>query len=144
MGAAVSACVRAVRAGEWLKQGRKRLASGAHGTATQTRERATSQGADEAAPLDREGESECEKAGRDADKWGPPISGRRRARGGGQLGWMRQKAEEGWQLGFFGFPFCFLISNPFFFCFSPLNSNSNKLKIQIQIIQTCALNKRII
>jgi hypothetical protein len=48
VGAAISACVRAVRAGEWLKQGRKRLASGAHGTATQTRERATSQGADKA------------------------------------------------------------------------------------------------
>jgi hypothetical protein len=32
------------------------LASGARGTATQTRERATGQGTDEAAPLGREGE----------------------------------------------------------------------------------------
>jgi hypothetical protein len=55
MGAAVSACLRAVRAGERLKEGRG-LASGAHGTATQTRERTTGQGADKAAPLGREGE----------------------------------------------------------------------------------------
>jgi hypothetical protein len=108
--------VCAVHAGGRLKEGRGTDKRGPQDSDI-ARERATSQGADEAAPLDREGESECEKAGRDADKWGPPISGRRRARGGGQLGWMRQKAEEGGQLGFFGFPFCFLISNPFFFCF---------------------------
>jgi hypothetical protein len=55
MGAAVSACVRVVRAGGRLKEGRG-LASGPHGIATQTHERTTGQGADKVAPLGREGE----------------------------------------------------------------------------------------
>jgi hypothetical protein len=60
VGVAISACVRAVRVGERLKEGRERLASGARGTARQTRERATGQGADKADPhggREREGES---------------------------------------------------------------------------------------
>jgi hypothetical protein len=56
VGMAVSACVRVVHAGERLKEGRGKLASRAHRTATQTRERATGQGTNKAAPLCREGE----------------------------------------------------------------------------------------
>ena len=41
VGAAISACMRAVRAGERLKEEGEGLASGAHGTATQMRERIT-------------------------------------------------------------------------------------------------------
>jgi hypothetical protein len=67
------------------------------------------------------------------------MDGCGRATAAGRAEW----AEEGGMAEFFGFPFYFRISNPFFFCFSLLNSNSNMLQIQIQIIQTCASNKRI-
>jgi hypothetical protein len=41
VGVAISACVRAVCAGERLKEEGEGLVSGAHGTTTQTRERIT-------------------------------------------------------------------------------------------------------
>jgi hypothetical protein len=41
VGAAISACMRAVRAGERLKEEGEVLASGARGTVAQTRERIT-------------------------------------------------------------------------------------------------------
>jgi hypothetical protein len=41
MGAAISACVRAVRAGERFKEKGEGLASGTRGTVAQTRERIT-------------------------------------------------------------------------------------------------------
>jgi hypothetical protein len=55
--AAISACMRAVRVGERLKEVKGTGKLG-HGTAAQTREHTTSQGTDKATPLDREGEGQ--------------------------------------------------------------------------------------
>jgi hypothetical protein len=94
-------------------------------------------GADGAVPLGREGEGEG--AGHGADRWGPPVSGRAGERLAGLSG---PKGWDGGTLGFFSFFFYSEFPNSFPFCFSLLDSNSNML--QIQIIQTCASNKRII
>jgi hypothetical protein len=56
VGAAISACVHAVRAGERLKEEGEGLASGARGTAAQTRERITGQSAERATPPNSERE----------------------------------------------------------------------------------------
>ena len=56
IGAAISACVHAVHAGERLKEEGEGLASGAHGTAAQTRECITGQSADSATPPNSEKE----------------------------------------------------------------------------------------
>jgi hypothetical protein len=56
VGAAISTCVHAVRAGERLKEEGEGLASGARGTVAQTRERITGQRADRATPLNSERE----------------------------------------------------------------------------------------
>jgi hypothetical protein len=56
VGAAISACVHAVRAGERLKAEGEGLASGARGTVAQTRERITGQSADSATPPNSEKE----------------------------------------------------------------------------------------
>jgi hypothetical protein len=64
MGAAILACVRAVRAGERLKEEGERLASGASGTVAQTRERITGQSTDRATPPNSEREKGKRGAGR--------------------------------------------------------------------------------
>jgi hypothetical protein len=64
VGAAISACVHAVRAGERLKEEGEGLASGAHGTAAQTRERIMGRSADWATPPNSEREKEKRRAGR--------------------------------------------------------------------------------
>jgi hypothetical protein len=50
VGAAISACVHAIRAGERLKEGGKGLASGARRTEAQTREHTTGQSVDKVTP----------------------------------------------------------------------------------------------
>ena len=64
VGAAISACVRAVRAGERLKEEGEGLASGARGTAAQTSERITGRSADKATPPNSEKEKGKRGAGR--------------------------------------------------------------------------------
>ena len=56
VGVAISVCMRAVRAGEQLKEEGEGLASGARGTATQTCERITGRSADRATPPNSERE----------------------------------------------------------------------------------------
>jgi hypothetical protein len=80
VGATISACVRTVHAGEPLKKGRGAGKRGPRDSDI-AGERATGQGADKEATLGREGESVCERARHGAGRWGPPVSGRRRARG---------------------------------------------------------------
>jgi hypothetical protein len=69
VGLAISACVCAVHTGEQLKEEGEGLASGARGTATQTRERITGRSADRATPSNserekgRRGASRCRQAG---------------------------------------------------------------------------------
>jgi hypothetical protein len=69
VGVAISVCVRAVRAGEQLKEEGEGLASGARGTATQTCERITGRSADRATPPNSErekgkrGTSRCRQEG---------------------------------------------------------------------------------
>jgi hypothetical protein len=89
VGVAISACVRAVHDEGWLKKGRGTGKQGPRDSNT-TRERATGQSADKAAPLRSEGGSACERVRRGADRWGSPIS--RHGRGGpvgldGSKGW---------------------------------------------------------
>jgi hypothetical protein len=79
VGAAISACVHVVRVGEPLKKGRGAGKRGPRDSDI-AGERATGQGADKEATLGREGESAYERARHGADRWGPPVSGRRRAR----------------------------------------------------------------
>jgi hypothetical protein len=64
VGATISVCVHAVRAGEQLKEKGEGLASGALGTAAQTRERITGRSADSATPLDSEREKGKRSVGR--------------------------------------------------------------------------------
>jgi hypothetical protein len=77
VGVAISVCVRAVRAGERLKEEGEGLASGAHGTAAQTRERITGRSADRATHRTARG-----RKGRgawvSADRRGPPVRDQRR------------------------------------------------------------------
>jgi hypothetical protein len=63
VGAAISACVCAVCAGERLKEEGEGLASEARGTATQTRERITGRSADRATPPNSEREKGKRGAG---------------------------------------------------------------------------------
>ena len=104
VGAMVSACVRAVRVSGRLKEGRGAGKRGPWDNDT-AHKCAMHQGADKVAPLRREGGSACERARRDADRWGPPISGRGRARGGLSWAGLGRKAGEGGRLG--SFPFFF-------------------------------------
>jgi hypothetical protein len=108
----------------------------------------------------RASESGCERARNDTD--GAVPLGRERGGERVRRAWRRQvgstcrraraaswaglgrKAEEGGWLGSFPFFFYSDFPNSFSFCFSVLNSNSNMLQTQIQIIQTCAPNKRIL
>ena len=64
VGAVISACMRAVRAGERLKEEGEGLASGARGTAAQTRERITGRSADRATPPNSEREKGKRGVGR--------------------------------------------------------------------------------
>jgi hypothetical protein len=116
VGAAISVCVRAVRAGGRLKKGRGTGKRGPRDSNT-ARERATGQSDDMAAPLRREGGSACERVRRGTDRWGSPIN--RRGRVGGQLGWMGQKAGRvgGRAPLVFPFIFEFLIHFSFIFLF---------------------------
>jgi hypothetical protein len=92
------------RVGGRLKEGRGAGKRGPWDNDT-AHKRAMHQGADKVAPLRREGGSACERARRDADRWGPPISGRGRARGGLSWAGLGRKAGEGGRLG--SFPFFF-------------------------------------
>jgi hypothetical protein len=64
VGATISACLHAVRAGERLKVEGEGLASGALGRAAQTRERITGRSADRAIPPNSEREKGKRGAGR--------------------------------------------------------------------------------
>jgi hypothetical protein len=64
VGAAISACMRAVRAGEQLKEEGEGLASGARGTVAQTRERITGRRVDRATPPNNEREKGKRGTGR--------------------------------------------------------------------------------
>jgi hypothetical protein len=71
VGVAISVCVRAVRAGERLKEG-EGLASGARGTMARTCEHTTGQSADKVTPQNSERERGRE-AWVSADRRGPPV-----------------------------------------------------------------------
>jgi hypothetical protein len=79
VGTTISACVRAVRAGERLKEEGEGLASGARETASQTRERITGRSADRVTPLDSEREEGKRSAGR--PRQAGPTCQRPKARG---------------------------------------------------------------
>jgi hypothetical protein len=64
VGAAISVCMRAVHAGERLKEEREGLASGTHGTTAQTRERIPGRSTDRATPPNSEREKGNRGAGR--------------------------------------------------------------------------------
>jgi hypothetical protein len=70
-----------------------------------------------------------------ADRWDPLVRWTRRVRGLAGLGWAERAEME--------FSFFPKFSNAFLFIFSR-EFKSNSTSIQIQIIQTCASNKRII
>jgi hypothetical protein len=92
-------------------------------------------GADKLAPsTEREGGGERVGVA-DADRWVPPISRSGRARVLAGLDWV-EWAE-------FGFPIFLEFPNAFLLIFT-MEFKSNSNLIQIQIIQTCASNKRII
>jgi hypothetical protein len=77
VGAAISACVRAVRAGKQLKEG-EGPSSGAHGTAAQTREHTMGQSVDKMAPQNNERErGRGVRVG--AERQGPLVRDRGRA-----------------------------------------------------------------
>jgi hypothetical protein len=80
VGAAISACVRAVRAGERLKEGGDGLASGAHQTTTQTREHTIDQGADKVTPQNSE-RKRCAGQRRQAGPAYQGLEARERGRG---------------------------------------------------------------
>jgi hypothetical protein len=94
-------------------------------------------GADKLAPpADGEGERARASAGvADADRRVSPVRWSGRTRGLAGLDWAKW-AE-------FGFPIFLEFPNAFLFIFS-MEFKSNSNPIQIQIIQTCASNKRII
>jgi hypothetical protein len=136
VGAAVSTCVRAVCAGERLKERRGTTKRGSRDSDT-AREHATGQGADEAAPLGIERGGE--RAGRGADRWGPSVSGRGWAAGrlAGPVWAEGPRREGGWASLVFLFVFEFLILFILFFSFEfkfkhTLNSNSNNSNMCIK------------
>jgi hypothetical protein len=79
VGAAISACVCAVCAGKRLKEEGEGLASGAHGTVAQTRERITGRNTDRATPPNSEREKGKRGAGR--RRQAGPTCQRPKARG---------------------------------------------------------------
>ena len=79
VGTTISACVRAVRAGERLKEDGEGLASGARGTVAQTRERIIGQSADRATPPNSEREKG--KRGASRRRQAGPTCPRPKARG---------------------------------------------------------------
>jgi hypothetical protein len=79
VGTAISACVRAVRAGERLKEEGEGLASGARGTMAQTSERRSSRSADRATPPNSEREKGKRGAGQ--RRQAGPTCQRPKARG---------------------------------------------------------------
>jgi hypothetical protein len=79
VGAAISACVRAVRACERLKEEGEGLASKAHGTVAQTRELITGRSTDRATPLNSEREKG--KRGMGRHRQAGPTCQRPKARG---------------------------------------------------------------
>ena len=79
VGTTISACVRAVRAGERLKEEGEGLARGARGTAARTREHITGRSTDRATPQNSERENRKRGAGR--HRQAGPTCQRPKARG---------------------------------------------------------------
>jgi hypothetical protein len=125
-----------------VEGGGEGMASEARGKVTPACECAIGQGADRAAPLGIEGESERARHG--TDRWAH-LSADAGARGQATswAEWAERLRREGsWASSPFSFIPKFLTLFPFYFLL--LNSNPNMLQIQILIIQTCVSTKRII
>jgi hypothetical protein len=115
VGTAVSACMRTVRAGRWLKEG-EGLAGGARRAVTQACECATSRGADRAARQSKERGSERGVGA--APTGGIQLATREDVRVHADgLGLMGRKARKEGVPGFFTFFFYSEFPNSFFFCF---------------------------